>query len=59
MSDHWVKLFGEAAESAMVREVVESIAEVLEDMGIEVEWEETEDECKLTFAHKESREELI
>jgi hypothetical protein len=49
MNNHWVKLKGEAANSALVWEIVESITEVLEDMGIDVEENWADGECLLTF----------
>lgn len=52
MSNHWVKLKGDAANNALVWEIVESIIEVLEDMGIDVEWNWADDECQLTFTKK-------
>jgi hypothetical protein len=53
MTEHWVKLKGDAANSALVWEIVESITEVLENMGIDVEENWNEGECLLTFTKKE------
>ena len=57
MSKHWVKLKGDAANSALVWEIVESITEVLEDMGIDVEENWEGEECKLTFTKRENNNE--
>lgn len=52
MNKHWVKLRGEAAQSALVEDVLESVAEALEGMGIEVDSDWTDDEYILTFTKK-------
>ena len=52
MTEHWVKLKGDAANSALVWEIVESITEVLEDMGIDVEENWIGEECKLILTKK-------
>lgn len=48
---HWVLLNSDAANSALVWDVVESITQVLEVMGIDVEeeWNEEDGVCKLVF----------
>jgi hypothetical protein len=50
--EHWVKLKGEAAQSSLVEDVLESVAEVLEGMGIEVDSDWVGDEYILTFTKK-------
>ena len=52
MNKHWVKLRGEAAQSSMVEDVLESVAEALEGMGIEVDSDWVGDEYILTFTKK-------
>lgn len=49
---HWVKLRGEAANSALVWEIVESITEVLENLGVDVEENWIGEECKLILTKK-------
>lgn len=39
---HWVKLEGEEAESCLVRDALEDVAQVLYAMGIEIDEEENE-----------------
>jgi hypothetical protein len=51
-SEHWVKLKGEAAQSSLVEDVLESVAEVLDDMGIEVDSDWVGDEHILKFTKK-------
>ena len=57
MNKHWVKLKGDAANSALVWEIVESITEVMENMGIDVEENWEDDECQLTFTKRENKNE--
>ena len=52
MSNQWVKIKGEAAQSSLVEDVLESVAEALEGMGIEVDSDWVGDEYILTFTKK-------
>lgn len=49
---HWVKLKGDASNNSLVWDIVESITEVLEDMGIDVEEQWEAGECKLVFTKR-------
>jgi hypothetical protein len=56
MNEHWVKLKGEAANSALVEDVLESVAEVLYEMGIEVDSDWAGDEYILKFTRREEQQ---
>jgi hypothetical protein len=56
MSNHWVKIKGEAAQSSLVEDVLESVAEALDGMGIEVDSDWAGDEYILKFTRREEQQ---